>query len=1178
MRLTLLLLACGVGVFVFATHTAAAAGQSSGSCALVDIGTSPNTGDRLFELYAGSVSECASSGATPDDITSGSSITLSCGQIPTGIAPPAVPDVGGVTIRAYADNTGFPNGAGQFFSSTTNACNLLTTTTIFCTSDGTVTGSARYGVVRLYLSVSRTGIGAYADNSDQGTSPNSAQYGVFRCDPNITAVNATSGAGAVHTFVGGDSLTTSLTANAATYGSPASVVQSSVACGSTFGVTSFNPSTSASTGSITIQGSPSTWTDDCTLTYTWDVVTNAQLTGFTTLKWFAFAAGGSTIPSGTTSTATRLTWTPGQVVDRTLSPTSCTLKDGNNTAHAVVTLINRLEDVRHTCTWSDARANNLGNNAPVRGWEQEAGNYRVTMDFPSVDGLTTTGGVYQNDAVATDVATTTTGGALDYHGMVEQFGTTGRTDVVLYNWGNTSAAFDVSNVLTPTCHLLDPVDKVTSDITAYNPGEALLCRSVRLQWDNGVDVDSGLIRIAWRRSSQAQFSTTDAGNCDTTTNTTAAGGWVLCSPAVNLDADATYSTGLAYVVDVGQYATAARSTLANVGTTAGKFDVVATTSVTCTLRSPVTWAALGASGLYNPGEILPCRDGVYTNARGEGILNSFLRVNYRRAAAASGDTTDSPACDITSNATGGTWKCDGQARPVNTADTVRATLTTGQAYIVQVRVFQDSGRTVFLTSANTTVDFDVVPTYTVDCGLQDPVSNAVPVLFVQRGKVARCPTFASNVTNARGEGEPVGAFFTVYYRRATQPDRDTTDFPQCNKTSVTAGVWGQCDSTASSVAVATTGQAYVVEVSKWTDSGHTRLLVEANTSGLFDVSGTWTFDGINISTSSLGTNKSSFTIGTDIEFARAKGLRDANGNALSGISVSCQRTKPDTTTETAVVMGVTSAAGDSPEQQFQVFAPQGLWQMTCSSSGSGNTATYHIGFFHVSAFTANTDMTLNWNVTQNGTLYDVNVTVLFRTYDPTFDAPIKSFPDDVIRVTVFNRTSSTLSDYQSTIIYRKNATQLNPTDSAYYVNFQATALDLSPAFAYATANITGRPFENGASYYLATATQTGGSGNFFGNFTGNVTFLDALGSIQVATGIDQYLPLLIWGGVMVLFFWLNAWLPGFAALMALGNATLPTPVWPTAASVMLLALAITIHYLWRSGAIALAFLSRKVAK
>lgn len=1140
-----------------------------GSCSVVDIVSA--TGDRAFELYD-NFANCQTGTAAPTDIVSGSAISLTCAQVPSGAVPPQVPDVGGVTIRAYADDTGFPNGAGQFFSTTTNACNAVGTQSIFCTSDGTAGGTPRYGLVRLYIRAVRTVVGTtYDDNSDQGSQgSDTAGYGAFRCDPNITAVNATA-ASAVHTFVGGDTLSLSLTANAATYGSPAAVLSPQVTCGSSFGLTAFNPTTSATAETIVIQGSASSWIDDCTLTYKWTMQTNAALTGFTSVKWFAFAAGGSTIPAGTTSNALTLTWTPGQVVDRTLSPSSCTMKDGNNTAHVTVTLINRLQEGELVCTWADARATNLGNNAIMRGWLQNAGDYRSTHDFPSADLLTTTGGVLTTDNVATEAATVTTGGALDYHGMGEQFGTTSRTDVVLYNWGNTSAVFDVSSTLTVTCHLLDPVDLVTSDITSYNPGETLLCRQVRLQWADGVDVDSGIIKIAWRRSTQAAFSTSDANTCNTTTNTTAATGWVLCSPAVALSAQATYTTGLAYVVDVGQYATTLRTPLANSGTTSGKFDVVATTTVSCTLRSPVTFATLPDVGLYNPGEVLPCRDGSYTNARGEGVPSAFLRVNYRRASQPSGDTTDAPACDVTTNTTG-TWKCDSQARPVNSADTVRATLTSTQAYIVQARTFQDSGRSVFLTSANTSNDFDITANYTVDCGLRDPVSLADPVLFVQRGNAADCPTFAANATNARGEGEPSGAFFTVYYRRASQPDRDTTDFPQCNKTSTTAGVWGACDSTATSTAVATTGQTYVVEVSKWIDSGHTRLMVEANTTGLFDVSGTWSFDGINISKTSLGSNASSFTIGTDVEFTRAKGLHDANGNALSGKSVTCTRMRPDMTSETGTVMGATDASGNSPEQQFQVFAPQGLWTMDCTTSGGGNSASYHIAFFHVSAFTANSDMTLNWNVTVNQSGgYDVNLTVLIRTFDASVDGPVKSFADDVVKFTVFNKTSSDQNDYLSTIIFRAVGTQVNTLDSGYWTRFHANESDLKPAFGYVTANITGRPFENGASFYLPQAS--GLNGNFTGSFMGDVTFTSLNG--MLSTVWDSYLPLLLWGGLLVLFLWFNAWLPAIVVLMDFMNDILPAGrVWPLAGSFMLLLLAVTLHSLGVNGFVPIPFNSR----
>lgn len=75
----------------------------------------------------------------------------------------------------------------------------------------------------------------------------------------------------------------------------------------------------------------------------------------------------------------------------------------------------------------------------------------------------------------------------------------------------------------------------------------------------------------------------------------------------------------------------------------------------------------------------------------------------------------------------------------------------------------------------------------------------------------------------------------------------------------------------------------------------------------------------------------------------------------------------------------------------------------------------------------------------------------------------------------------------------------------------------------------------------------------------NTTELDVLGNVTLVTDADPYLPILIWGGIAVFFFYYVAWLPAIASLAAMGNALLPSPPFSLATSALLVAVCIGIH-------------------
>lgn len=85
------------------------------------------------------------------------------------------------------------------------------------------------------------------------------------------------------------------------------------------------------------------------------------------------------------------------------------------------------------------------------------------------------------------------------------------------------------------------------------------------------------------------------------------------------------------------------------------------------------------------------------------------------------------------------------------------------------------------------------------------------------------------------------------------------------------------------------------------------------------------------------------------------------------------------------------------------------------------------------------------------------------------------------------------------------------------------------------------------------ATQT----NATGNFTGNFTFLSVFGMIE--TAIDPWIPYLIWGTVMIVMLWAEAWVPAVMALLNIAAALPEPPVYGRAASIMLFSIGLFLH-------------------
>lgn len=342
--------------------------------------------------------------------------------------------------------------------------------------------------------------------------------------------------------------------------------------------------------------------------------------------------------------------------------------------------------------------------------------------------------------------------------------------------------------------------------------------------------------------------------------------------------------------------------------------------------------------------------------------------------------------------------------------------------------------------------------------------------------------------DARGSNVPNNQPASAYFNRANQY-RVTSDFPIFNGLFGASGSF-QATSTATTSATVTTNKGYhkYIEEFSTTARNDAVLMNWGNSSGIFDVSSTFLFDGINMTKCAAGTptcaNSTGFTISADLEYAQAKGLRDKAGSIQTGIAITCFRTKPDLTTESSVAMGNSDVNGNSNIVQFSVDPPSGTWQMTCQASSNGNTAIYNVHFFHSSAFTANIQISVLWNVSlpfpPNGTAL-ANISACVREYDQASDTVLRIFPDDNPRLTVeeYNPVTS-LHDIQ--LIARQSMTaEDGPFSTCYNYPFFIPEKNLTEntAFAYVTVNFTGSPFMGAQGFVL----RNNFNGTFYGNFT-----------------------------------------------------------------------------------------------
>lgn len=325
--------------------------------------------------------------------------------------------------------------------------------------------------------------------------------------------------------------------------------------------------------------------------------------------------------------------------------------------------------------------------------------------------------------------------------------------------------------------------------------------------------------------------------------------------------------------------------------------------------------------------------------------------------------------------------------------------------------------------------------------------------------------------NARNENTPTGRIARAYTIRSSQPWRDTTDF-----LSADASFGASSDlsyaTTAKTTATTSTGLLYRQQIETFGDSTRADgvLFNVGNSTGLFDVKSAWSFAGINMTKLPGEANVSLFTISLDQEFATARILTNARGEILTGKSVTCFRTKPNSDIETGVSMGTTDSNGDSQTKEFQVIPPQGEWDMTCTTSENGNSASYTVSFFHTSGVTSGTNIAVSFNVTSNTTGTWANISAIIRYYEGACDCVEKAFPDDLVKLTLqaYNTTSAKWD-----IVITERTIMQPPiiTESNYNTTIKLNNSYMAfPILASVTTNITGKPFIALATYLNQTST------------------------------------------------------------------------------------------------------------
>lgn len=426
--------------------------------------------------------------------------------------------------------------------------------------------------------------------------------------------------------------------------------------------------------------------------------------------------------------------------------------------------------------------------------------------------------------------------------------------------------------------------------------------------------------------------------------------------------------------------------------------------------------------------------------------------------------------------------------------------------------------------------------------------------------------------NARNVAVPNNRPIRAYYTRSTNPS--TTDYPS---TDILAGGGGAIEWTAQSVITATPSIFYHGAVQTYNAAGRTLpdLLSVGNISGMFTLSNIRHFTDIQLwKVSPGGTNSSSFTSGDDQLFVSARGLSNIRNEVLSTVNATCRRVFPNGGTESEVPMGNTDGSGNTAFNEFAVQPPLGEYDMICSSEAAGNIAHYTVTYVVSSAFTGNTQVVIEtWRANNTLTIgVSIDSVTEMGLEENFFDDPenvqysVKGRYDD--GYPFYTIAEGLLTQAGDLPVWVTNTTL--PNNGTKYIHIHAwgdfagnTLLGVREVEQWNNTRLEGTFNGTFNGTYLNLTLDAGNfSGNFTGNFTGNVTFLDIMGTVILESALDQYLPILLYGGLLVFFLLINAPLPATASLMGLINSQLPAPIWPTVGSVFFLAITVILHVLF----------------
>lgn len=409
---------------------------------------------------------------------------------------------------------------------------------------------------------------------------------------------------------------------------------------------------------------------------------------------------------------------------------------------------------------------------------------------------------------------------------------------------------------------------------------------------------------------------------------------------------------------------------------------------------------------------------------------------------------------------------------------------------------------------------------------------------VNRGEVVHI-TGCSPWKDGRGNNVLNNQPASTFVQRGTQW-QITTDFGRFDGLFGASGAFPS-DNTATSSATVTTGLAYRKMVLEYSTTARTDAVLFnwGNSTGIVDVSATFFLgsptptNGILNSKTAGGANVSAFTISVDSQHVSVRNVVDASGNPVASVPVTCFRTRPDLVTESTVSVGSTDSSGNTPDTTFSVIAPGGRWHLTCSGTLNGNTfntGSYDISFFFTSAFTADKTIPILWNVTGvNATHSRVNITMGFWFYNPgvapATDGMECLFPDDVVRLTI-RAYNSTSTNYDIIVISRQvmvpSVLPSGALECDWTFNLTVANSTLAKgAWAFTTFNFTGSPFAGSEAYIL----QTQSSG------------VDIMGAVTFPAW-DPYVPLFVWGVLLILFYWLEAYIAAAGVLLAFADSIL----------------------------------------